>query len=786
MDNAAPEFVRFNLPVLACASRYLSSQPIMASPTHAGSRPASPTRSIISASSSSSYESLDSTTQDSTITTQSDHKISTKGKFKSLFQSLTPRQLKPSSVVGLKYKLNIKKQSKNLQKSLINYSPFKLENFTLSPQGLSATLPNVHPVTFKQFEAVTDQFCSGGVVSHPSCNVHKTPVCFTRQENRDKSDSQLIVTVVYKIQEWIGGSHLGKNGSLTLHLTKRKIQVQASRENVPLLLEHLIAPLMLVTANLNCVDLSLTNCLDCTKKSISLIPTSTPVAANIQTHRPQLAITNCSTEASSPSLSVQSSTTPEQPKTSKMSHVTSQTSMETTPNQSIPKRALPLPDFSALSPNIPASQQSIEIKRLSSCVSELQNSIVNISCELHTLKGQYNKLLIKSQNDDATIKDLSQKYNESNQKLNEISSSMNEKTKAFNEFRSNLATKPKNSVQAVPDTEVQKLKKDLSDVNVTLNNMDTTLTTTVETVGNLKISHQQQSQLVNDLLSNLKTIPPPITPPQAPPQPQIQPPRTEPSMLQPSAVTHTRLKMFGASNTGKISNALRNVIPDIVIDAKSGATFDSMAGDIAASNPCDVIVIAGGVNESDTLRNLELARHPLKEAIRVAKTKSKKVVVMPPPPLTHERFNNNIARMTNIMRYEAKRANVEFVEVATLYIDWRLNGVYISDKSGLHVNRLGGGIYAFALLQHLSNYHRQFITNLSFCVKCHHTGHTYDTCVGVKHTRRPASRTVPPRMQAYNTPQHHHGYHPADSYYVNTYNRFDPLSDYQQQVNYYV
>ena len=205
------------------------------------------------------------------------------------------------------------------------------------------------------------------------------------------------------------------------------------------------------------------------------------------------------------------------------------------------------------------------------------------------------------------------------------------------------------------------------------------------------------------------------------------------------------------------------------IQSTPGATFDHMAGDIMRSQPCDIMFIAGGVNDADSLDDVELARAPLRKAIYQAKLKAKKVIVMSPPPLVHPGIRPNIMHLSDIMAWEAYDAQVEFVDASEYYKDHRLNGLHLFDRKGLHVNKLGGGIYAFALLDHLASYHQQSNVNMNFCVYCHHTGHTYDTCQ-VRNQRR-----------SYHQPSN-----PRQDFIIPTTNRFDPLTNINFDSTYYI
>ena len=101
---------------------------------------------------------------------------------------------------------------------------------------------------------------------------------------------------------------------------------------------------------------------------------------------------------------------------------------------------------------------------------------------------------------------------------------------------------------------------------------------------------------------------------------------------------------------------------------------------------------------------------------------------MPPPPLKRHNIKEKIQQISDMMAWEAWNAQVECVDVRSHFNDSRTTGQYLFDRRGLHINKLGGGIYAWTLLDHLRLYHSRVPVNQTFCVFCQHTGHKYDGC----------------------------------------------------------
>ena len=142
------------------------------------------------------------------------------------------------------FRMNVSKQTKELKKRLKTYTPFELQCFELSKTGISASLPNVHPMSFKAFTNILCKFCGTDSSLKPLCNAHTMPfLVFSYQESCDSSDPPNMVNIILEVSQLVGNNQI-KLGSVTAHFTKCRIQVQGSKDNVQYMLHTLIAPLI--------------------------------------------------------------------------------------------------------------------------------------------------------------------------------------------------------------------------------------------------------------------------------------------------------------------------------------------------------------------------------------------------------------------------------------------------------------------------------------------------------------------------------------------------------------
>ena len=807
-------------------------------------------------------------------------------------------QFTPQKKITVPYRLNKDKQLLRLQKSLNSASDLSMDQFKFSRMRLSATVKNVHPFVFKTLGNVASKFCG----MSPKCAEHGTlPFTFKAQENWDDGEPAALVTFIVTVNQQVGNCRK-KVGEITLHYTTRTLQVSSRIEdNVVVLLEYVMAPLIKLTNMCGSIDSNI-KCIDCASQSAITGPTPT-----IDNSRPITSDESLSLEVSSPLLSpsnqcnmiiptmrvipfnnvvsrpitlpfpifnyrfsgfnsppygdqpttpkvTELSTLPQlarnkhPPKLQSTSKLTELPSTPQVPRKERPPRVLSTAKIHdpnpTLSPEISANEQIKEITRLSNRLNSLESEVTDSKSRIHSLEIINSELATENAALKTEIKDLSKMIEDLSKSLTELNTKKSHTcdcSKNLGQVERKLQLEVNNLKNLVhssatsQDCTTKVVEGMTSVISLFINKLnelnvqpspsarsasdDSTVAqpATSSTLGYMSSvnSTSISPQSINPPASpstlgymsrvdtsttgsqtNVSQSRQPRSPSRKPPPPprQIVQPRPLDFMHQPpppstSGNDHrTNIKMFGASNTNRISKGLQNVIPDMVIEAKSGATFEQMASAIALSGPCDIIVIAGGVNESLKLRNLELARAPLQEAIRLANIKSRKVIVMPPPPLTHQRLRGNIKRMTDIMRYEASRANVEFIEASSYFTDDRLNGVDLFDRSGLHGNRLGSGIYAFSLLHHLSNHHPHLrVDSSSFCVNCHLTGHTFNTCRDPDHPQYAASQHG--RYTSQSTFHHdastwHHPSrvsrhaHTEPPFNVTTYNRYDSLSNF--------
>ena len=241
------------------------------------------------------------------------------------------------------------------------------------------------------------------------------------------------------------------------------------------------------------------------------------------------------------------------------------------------------------------------------------------------------------------------------------------------------------------------------------------------------------------------TLPPPLSHKPAPPLMNNRPPQQLPNnshqhMQQPRrqlhrpATTHNivpdapTIKILGDSNLSKTAPALINTVQNVTINPIPGAHFEDFIGVVAEANNCDIFVLSGGVNDAAQLDNVESARDSIRDCIHAAKYKAKTVIVMPPPPLTFPTMRDNITNITEILRQEAASAGVQFIPVSESFPDPAVPGPFTFQSDGLHVTKLGAGLYAHALLKHLAIHHPYMNLVYPLCVSCHRTGHVIDNC----------------------------------------------------------
>ena len=701
--------------------------------------------------SSCSYESFESANSDETLAKKSPNTNA----FKTLFKNITT----PRRNVNLKFKLDTKKQAKKLVKGSKSFTPFSMDNFVVSPAGISASLANIHPITFKNFESVIDKFCGGGINPVPKCEDHdQLKIQFTRQINRDKSDAKLPVAVIYAAKQFIGSS-LDKFGAITLHYTTRRIQVQATAENVTKLLAHLISPLMNVTANSECVDLALAKCLDCAQNIAIQSPQYIPVTNGHagDNYTKQLAIESPNfihdsnqsptSPADKNTRSDVSKSAPQAPPTG-LSKEQENDVISVTPT-STPSRS-EIKTLNSLSPIVSPDTQVAEFNRLVNRTDALEKLLVENTSKLHSLENHYTA--ISSQDIHQHNAEFDRmKANEKiiTERLEKMESTLKQHSSKIKALETeNDELKKTNSGLQTKLAELQnndEVKKSLVSVkNVVLHvinkikqmDLDMKMTSSNQTQENSTNPFRPTAPVPTITHQNRAV---PTTEPTTPPNiknttlnheatTQSNNTQTAPNNQRPDRNTPTPIKIIGGSNLGKISNALRNTVPGLVVDATPGSTFDHVVGAINLSENCDVMVIQGGVNEANSLDDVDLAREPLKQAIEAAKCKAKKVILMPPPPLSHPRLKPKADRMTDIMWYEARNADVEFVNVAPEFEDERIHGKYVISRDTLHVTKLGGGIYAWALLNHLDQYHKHLKVNTQLCANCQLTTHKYNNC----------------------------------------------------------
>ena len=733
-------------------------------------------------------------------------KKSNSPKHRSLFSQSSPKKK-----ITVPFKLNKDKQLTRLKKSLNTVNELSVERFQFSKQRLSAIITNVNPILFKDFTQVASKVFGLGSNVPPKCEEHQSlPFSFSVQENWDENETPALVAQIFTVKQLVGRS-LSKVGQVTLHYTKRTIQVHSSlKENTVLLLNYVMSPLIKITNMSGMINLQTIQCIDCV-----------PQAYNISTLN---AVDNLQRALTNGDNTSQISTTTSKADSPEI-NTNSKSNSHSTPSCSGKNSSSPHSDQVPISPQVAENRLIKEINNLCTRQDNLEKSLTETTSRVHTLECKNAEYAHKLSRSEECLSQLAEK-------ISDISRDIENKTKSFNELRSTLSVKNKQPDQT---SKISKLIGDLEELSSKVKNLEVVASSMTTAPPERNQDHVPASPpspppaVINDNNPSVAKTPrtraavaDQTTKPLSPPQlsessltkgsqtyfamsPQLeyrgesqsrQPPppvRSRPAYS--NQVSHGSVKLFGASNSGKISSALKNILPSITVHSSPGATFEHMAGQIEESQPCDILVLSGGVNDSNTLDNMELARQPLRRAIRAAKLKANKVLIMPPPPLNHPHIVENIKYITDMMWFEAMEAKVEYVEVAEHFNDNRLDGAYLFDRSGIHVSQLGGGLYTYALLDHLSIYHQNLKLNLPFCVRCQHTGHGFDSCV--KRSQRPSHVPRPhvsrshvrrsrfPRPQV-SRPSTSVQLNPQPYSYI-TGGRYSPLinADFEYHQNYY-
>ena len=420
-----------------------------------------------------------------------------------------------------------------------------------------------------------------------------------------------------------------------------------------------------------------------------------------------------------------------------------------------------------MSPTITPNQQILEFNRLVSRVGDIEQQAINTSKEinrlnnlriadakridnLETKNAELTRKCEKNQSERVELQKIIIAHNDDRKKMEQL---IEENADAHS--KCDLLAKALHSQAVAFSTKIKALEKlvtpevkpqehapqpIISDVQ-----QQQTNPTSPTTASNSSPTPRQMP--TNEPPPVNTTVPPPSTSMTAPhvnrrtkPQTSQQPPPN------PDRLHHQpRIQIYGASNLGKIAPALKNTIPDINIKSVPGATFEHMIGEMAMGPSSDIIILSGGVNEAAALDEADLARQAVRDAIATAKHKANRVIVMPPPPLKDARVALNIQKITSIITQEAQQAGVECVKVSSEYQDPRVENSFLFSRDGLHVTKLGGGLYVHALLRHLESNHSDVKLISPLCVGCYHTGHKVDSCADTKSKINKSQGSSPPR-----------------------------------------
>ena len=208
---------------------------------------------------------------------------------------------------------------------------------------------------------------------------------------------------------------------------------------------------------------------------------------------------------------------------------------------------------------------------------------------------------------------------------------------------------------------------------------------------------------------------------------EVSPPHQPTSTRMPALMSNpirSPIVVHGDSNLRRCSKALGNTIAHKAqVKHTSGANFHTLDLEVKKLANCDIRMLTGGVNDAAMNVSPETKRRAFAKLLCTAREKSRKVIVVPPPPLTDSRISDRIVDITRMMRSECSRANVEFVELSLpinpsspLYEDHR------------HVTPRGAGYYSLCILRHLATHHSYVNLKGPLCTICHQSNHKAQQC----------------------------------------------------------
>ena len=575
--------------------------------------------------------------------------------------------------------------------------------------------------------------------SHKKCQLHacsmpvddETKYRFSLEEDNTDLEGNfdsLLMTV--KSDDPTSGQ-LVKFCTVKIFANTRSIQIQGNPERVKYTIQDLFTPLMSLASTCIVVDLLSIKCVDC------FLTLTTPAVGDVNCG--QLAIADG--KPASPEI-VQKSVT------------RIPTARYNTPQTPIVLSA------SAFPPNSPIKLTNQKVINLTSRNDMLENELVAMKRELNTLKADF---ATKAADYEVKFQSVFNKLRDVTAQLKKEQGTGGVKHKPIHNLpaRPPITTATKSTHTDVVLTKDQATStEDLTVAEPILSVCQATSTHDLITQQKPDISVPATTNSVASSTRPLfsDTTSPGVTPQRPSSYGDIR------SVAQNRVSNSASVAFFGASNTGKISNGLKNCIPGVKVTSTPGATFEHLVGDVSNASRSDVLVICGGVNDAAALDNVELARPSLIELIRLAKTKARHVVIVPPPPIDTGRHCKKYSDLYNIMCSEANRNKVEFVHLSARFNIKKGQRRSLFNSDGLHVTKLGGGLLTLAILDHLSHLHCGLNLIRDFCFECSHTGHNPTTCPEKRsrtthHHHESSSspwRTVTPRRPASIKPREQH------------------------------
>ena len=195
--------------------------------------------------------------------------------------------------------------------------------------------------------------------------------------------------------------------------------------------------------------------------------------------------------------------------------------------------------------------------------------------------------------------------------------------------------------------------------------------------------------------------------------------------------------ILGDSNLSRSSAIISNRASKLWVKPTSGGTVHTMLEEVKSLPPCNHLMLQGGTNDGMRTNDITRIVPDLVRVIREAKTKSKKVTLVAPPPTS-----NVMVDMEHLMQAVARNNKINFVPVHHLFpsTDRKL----YRERDRLHPSHRGSGLYGLAIIEYLKRSPNMIdsVRDTS-CIACHRAGHSITTC---RVNMRPNTSVPPPAL----------------------------------------